>query len=221
MVLLLVQRRLGDEHGEVAVLDALFLEERVSEGGDRLPDIEGLRTQNVAARYIVVFNEFGLSDNLCVPHAKVSLLGELNTALIDIFAALRLSRLLLLLGLLAVASSASFTLALLLLLATLATSCGSRLGRNESREVHDLRLVLSELNHLHHILLSDGTGGSVHHRVIADILELFCKALVNNELNGLLSIILHAEKGKCTLSGAKFFVHCFLRASSQVARSAA
>ena len=64
VVLLLIKRLLSHKHGEVAVLHTDLLEKRVCVGRDLLPDEERVRAQDVAARYVVVFNEVGLGDDL-------------------------------------------------------------------------------------------------------------------------------------------------------------
>lgn len=64
--LLLLQGGLRDEHGEVAVLHAQFLDLPVKEVFDHLPDGEGPGPQHVAAAYVVVLNHLGLGDDLGV-----------------------------------------------------------------------------------------------------------------------------------------------------------
>jgi hypothetical protein len=73
VILLGVQLRLGDEHGEVAVLDAHLLDAPVEELGDRLPQAERPRAQDVAARDVVKLDHLTLVDHL-MREAIISLL---------------------------------------------------------------------------------------------------------------------------------------------------
>ena len=64
VILFFVQCCLGHKHGEVDILHANLLEKLISKICDLLPDVERGGTQNVAARDIVILNQFGLCDNL-------------------------------------------------------------------------------------------------------------------------------------------------------------
>lgn len=57
MSLFFVESIVADKHGEVAILDAHFLNSRVKECRNLFPDVKCGRSQDVAARNVVVLNE--------------------------------------------------------------------------------------------------------------------------------------------------------------------
>lgn len=73
MRLLLLQGRLRDEHGEVAVLHSQLLDLTVKELFNRLPDGKGPGPQHVAAADVVIFNHFCFSDDLQSDRTRSSL----------------------------------------------------------------------------------------------------------------------------------------------------
>lgn len=64
MGLFLLQGGLRDEHGEVAVLHAQFLDLPIKEVFDGFPDGVGPGPQHIAAADVVVFNHLGFGDDL-------------------------------------------------------------------------------------------------------------------------------------------------------------
>ena len=58
MVFFLLKLVLGNEEREVAVIDSVGLEAAVEEGLDLLPNVEAARPEDVAARDIVVVDQF-------------------------------------------------------------------------------------------------------------------------------------------------------------------
>jgi len=72
VVLLLLEGVLRNEHWEVGVLSAGFLEPLVEERLNLLPDVEGPRSQNVAPGYLVVVDQLSLGDHLLVPLSEVN-----------------------------------------------------------------------------------------------------------------------------------------------------
>ena len=162
MVLFFVEGGLSDEHWEVAVVDALFFEQGVSEGRDLLPDVERRGTQDVAARDVIVLDQLRLGDDLSIPLAEVCFLGELDSSLVHVGSRLDFSGFLLF-GLL---------LRLLLLLR------GIRHGWGHFSKVQHFRFMLGQSNDLHHVFLGDGRGRLVSHGVEADELKLLLKAFV-------------------------------------------
>ena len=66
------------KHWEVTVLDAQFLDLGVEEPLDDLPDGVGPGPQDVAAADVVVLDELGLGDDLCVPVGQHLILPRLQ-----------------------------------------------------------------------------------------------------------------------------------------------
>ncbi|KAI3476391.1 hypothetical protein L1887_62043 [Cichorium endivia] len=76
VVLLALEHVCGDEHGEVAVLDADLLDLCVEEVLDGLPDKVGPGLEDVAARDVVVVEHVTLAQHLCVPLWEVASLAD-------------------------------------------------------------------------------------------------------------------------------------------------
>lgn len=67
------------EDGEVAVLDANFLDLSIQPGLDCLPNCKGPGSEDVAAAYVVVLDHLSLGDHLRVPVGQVFLLFGLES----------------------------------------------------------------------------------------------------------------------------------------------
>lgn len=78
MILLAFECGLGDEHGEVGVVHAEGGDGLVEEGLQLTPDEVAPGTQDVAARDVVVLEEFGLRDDLGIPLRGVLILLRLQ-----------------------------------------------------------------------------------------------------------------------------------------------
>lgn len=75
MGLLALQRRLGHEHGEVAVLDPELLNLSVEELLDLFPYGEAPWTEDIAPRDVVVLDHLGFGDDLGEPVGVVLAFG--------------------------------------------------------------------------------------------------------------------------------------------------
>ena len=90
MILLLVQSLLSHKHGEVDILHAYLLEERIAVPLNLLPDVVRGGAQDVATGDVIVFDQVRLGDYLRVPLAKVLFLCKLNASLVSIWSCLGL-----------------------------------------------------------------------------------------------------------------------------------
>ena len=179
VILLFVEGSLRHEHWEVDVLNTMKFKLSVSKLLDLLPDEEGVGAEDVAARDIVVLNQFRLGDHLRVPLAEVLLLRVLDAALVHISGGfggglLRLLR-------------------LLHRLLTLSTfrgwgTLGSRGAPRQLSEVDDRGLVSRKLDDLVLVCLGDGDCCRVIHGVVPDP-GCLCQPLVDNELHLLLFVV--------------------------------
>lgn len=84
MVLLFVKSGLCHKHGEIDVLYSMSLKFGVGELLDLLPDVVRGWAQNIAARDVVVFDQFRFGNYLGVPLAEVLLFCVGDTTLIGI-----------------------------------------------------------------------------------------------------------------------------------------
>lgn len=78
MFLLLLEDSLRHKHGEVGIVHTQSCNRLVKEGLDLAPNEVTPWSEDVTARYIVVFQQFGLFDNLCVPFGCVVFLIDFN-----------------------------------------------------------------------------------------------------------------------------------------------
>ena len=79
MILLLVKRCFRHKHWEVTVLNTELFDSSIEELCNLLPNVESIRSEDVASWNFVVLNHLGFRDHLRIPFAKIRLLCVLDT----------------------------------------------------------------------------------------------------------------------------------------------